>query len=59
LGQDSVVSGGFYNTASGEKSSVSGGFRNSASGISSSVSGGNTVNATLTDQWKAGTYSSP
>jgi hypothetical protein len=39
-GSFAVVSGGWFNTASGATSSISGGYQNTASGATSSISGG-------------------
>lgn len=45
-GAQSVISGGYYNTASGPQSSVGGGYQNTASGSQSRVGGGNQNSAT-------------
>jgi hypothetical protein len=45
-GSNSVISGGYYNTASNSESSVGGGYQNTASGDKSRVGGGQQNNAT-------------
>lgn len=53
-GEDSAVSGGQQNTASGFAASVSAGFKNIASGGLSLVSGGRNRNAPGEFNWAAG-----
>ncbi len=58
-GINSSVSGGWSNTASGSYASVSGGHGSTAAGYAATVSGGEDHSAPDTNNWAAGTYSSP
>jgi hypothetical protein len=53
-GPFAVVSGGFYNTATGGNSSVSGSGDNVATGAVASVSGGDQINEGNANGWAAG-----
>lgn len=56
IGQQSTISGGLENKASGQHASVSGGWNNTASGTEASVSGGRTNTASGTRSSISGGY---